>query len=154
MSETHEERLKAIDMDLPTIASPVGSFLPSVRCGNLVFVSGQSPRDAEGNYPAGRVGEAYTVDEAKFWARNAGLFIIAVIRQTLGSLDAVRRVVKLTGYVNAKPGFAQQPAVINGCSDLMVEVFGERGDHARAAVGVASLPFNVPGEIDAIFEVD
>jgi enamine deaminase RidA (YjgF/YER057c/UK114 family) len=154
MLETFDARLAAMDLDLPAIASPVGSFQPAVRCGNLVFVSGQIPRDAEGNYPAGRVGEEYTVDEAQLWARNAGLFLIAVIRQTLGSLDAVRRVVKLTGYVNAKPGFGQHPVVVNGCSDLMVEVFGERGEHARAAVGVASLPFNVPVEIDAIFEVE
>jgi len=154
MSQTLEAGLGSVAMELPTVLPPVGSFVPAVRSGNLLFVSGQIPRDAEGNFPAGQVGEAFTVDEAQLWARNAGLFLIAVIRQTLGSLNAVKRVVKLTGYVNAKPGFSQQATVMNGCSDLMVEVFGERGEHARAAVGVSSLPFNVPVEVDAIVEVE
>lgn len=153
MSVTPEARLRSMELDLPTIEPPVGSFVPCVMCGDLLFVSGQIPRDAEGNYPNGRVGSEFSLEEAQLWARNAGVSLLAVIRQMLGSLDAVKRVVKLTGYVNAEPGFEHQPAVINGCSDLLVEVFGERGEHARAAVGVASLPFNVPVEIDTIVEV-
>ncbi len=153
MSETSPEaRLSALGLTLPTVGKAAGNFVPFVRTGNLLFVSGQVAIGPDGPV-VGRVGEAVSEADAKAAARLAGLGVLAVAKLALGSLDRVSRVVKLNGYVNAVPGFGAQPAVVNGCSDLMVEVFGERGRHARAAVGAGSLPFNVPVEIEAVLEV-
>jgi len=147
-----EARLGELGITLPTVGPSAGNYVPFVRSGNLLFISGQIPIGPSGPL-TGRVGETVSESDAKAAARLAGLGILAVARQALGSLDRVSRVVKLTGFVNAVPGFAGQPGVINGCSDLMVEVFGERGRHARAAVGAGSLPLNVPVEVDAVLEV-
>jgi enamine deaminase RidA (YjgF/YER057c/UK114 family) len=148
----HEERLAATGIRLPPPARPAAQYVPCVRTGNLLYVSGQGPVTAEG-FVAGKVG--LTLDEAaaKHAARLTGLAILAAVRQELGSLDRVTRVVKILGMVNCAPGFNRMPAVIDGCSELFLEVFGDAGRHARSAVGMAELPFDIAVEIEAIFEV-
>ncbi|MDP9375542.1 MAG: RidA family protein, partial [Chloroflexota bacterium] len=116
--------------------------------------AGKGPRNPDGSTPTGKVGRDVTTAEAYGHARSVGLTLLAVLRETLGDLDRVRRVVKVLGMVNAVPEFGEQPQVINGCSDLFVEVFGERGRHARSAVGMGSLPMGITVEIEAIVEVE
>jgi enamine deaminase RidA (YjgF/YER057c/UK114 family) len=149
-----EKRLKALGIDLGKVSSPVANYVNAVRTGNLLFLAGKGPRpDASGKRPSGKVGRDYTADEAYQHARTVGLDLLAVMRSELGSLDRVKRVVKLLGMVNASPEFADHPRVINGCSDLFVEVFGDAGKHARSAVGMGSLPMGIPVEIECIVEV-
>ena len=124
-----------------------------MRTGNLLFLAGKGPRAGRRQAPVGKVGRDITVEQAYQHARSAGLDLLAVMRAELGSLDKVKRVVKVLGMVNAVPEFTDQPKVINGCSDLFVEVFGERGRHARSAVGMGSLPMGIPVEIECIVEV-
>ena len=149
-----EERLQELGIDLPEAAAPAANYVPFVVSGNLVFISGQVPVvDGELKY-RGKVGQDYTLEEAKECAELVAVNILSVLRQACdGELDRVRRCVKLGGFVNCVPEFDQQPKVINGASDLMVQVFGEIGRHARFAVGSNSLPFDVAVEIDAIFEI-
>jgi len=149
-----EKRLKQLGIDLGSVSSPVANYVNAVRTGNLMFLSGKGPRpDASGVRPCGKVGREYTVEQAYQHARTVGLDLLAVMRAELGSLDRVKRVVKLLGMVNAEADFADHPKVINGCSDLMVEVLGERGRHARSAVGMGSLPMGIPVEIEVVIEV-
>lgn len=154
-SPTPEQRLRERGIALPTFTPVPGiNNVPFVRAGNLVFLSGLGPRRADGSFATGKVGRDVSVDEAYQHARLAGLFQLSVLRAGLGGLDAVVRVVKVLGMVNATPEFTDHPRVINGCSDLYVEVFGEeRGRHARTAVGMASLPFGITVEIESVFEV-
>jgi enamine deaminase RidA (YjgF/YER057c/UK114 family) len=149
-----EARLADKNIQLPGAASPAANYVPWVVTGNLVFVSGQiTMEDGEIRYQ-GKVGEDYSVEEARQAARLCALNLIAQLRAACGGdLDRVRRVVKLGGFVNSAPGFTEQHLVINGASDLMVEVFGEAGRHARAAVGVPALPFGVAVEVDGVFEL-
>jgi len=146
---TIDERLNELGIELPRVPAPMGNYVHAVRTGNLLFLAGKGPGSV-----TGKVGAGITVEEAYRHAREVGLVLIAVMRQELGSLDRVNRVVKVLGMVNAVPEFARQPAVINGCSDLFVEVFGEKGRHARSAVGMGSLPGGIPVEIEAIVETD
>lgn len=147
-----EERLKERKITLPPAPAPVANYVRAVRVGNLLFVSGTTSRDLK---PLGKVGRELTVEQGYQAARHAGLLFLANVRAELGTLDRVQRVVKVLGMVNSADGFAEQPAVINGFSDLMVEVFGEsNGKHARSAVGLAALPGNAPVEIEAILEVE
>jgi enamine deaminase RidA (YjgF/YER057c/UK114 family) len=149
---TAEENLKQKNITLPSPASPVANYVPTVRVGNLLFVSGTGPGKST---PRGKVGAELTLDQGYQAARSSGLKILAAVRAALGSLDRVKRVVKVHGMVNSAPGFTDQPKVINGFSDLMVEVFGEAiGKHARAAVGMAELPSDIPVEIEVILEVE
>jgi len=148
-----ENRLKELGLTLPELNPPAGSYVPWVRSGNLLFVSGQLPLDDDGSVIAGKVGVDASVEQAQDAARRAGLSLIAVVRSALGSLDEVSRVVRVGGFVNAEPSFTGQPGVINGCSDLMNQVWGDAGRHSRAAVGVASLPAGAVVEVDAVFEV-
>jgi enamine deaminase RidA (YjgF/YER057c/UK114 family) len=149
-----EKRLKALGIELGKVSSPVANYVNAVRTGNLLFLAGKGPRPgADGKRPAGKVGRDYTADEAYQHARTVGLDLLAVMRSELGSLDRVKRVVKLLGMVNAVPEFTEHPRVINGCSDLFVEVFGDAGKHARSAVGMGSLPMAIPVEIECIVEV-
>jgi enamine deaminase RidA (YjgF/YER057c/UK114 family) len=127
----------------------VANYVNAVRTGNLLYLAGKGPAGS----PPGIVGKDFTIEQAYQHARSTGLALLAVMRDELGSLDRVKRVVKVLGMVNAVPGFGDQPKVINGCSDLFVEVFGERGKHARSAVGMGSLPNNIPVEIEVIVEV-
>ena len=124
-----------------------------MRTGNLLFLAGKGPRPENGKRPSGKVGREYTAEQAYQHARTVGLDLLAVMRAELGSLDKVKRVVKVLGMVNAVPEFQDHPKVINGCSDLFVEVLGERGKHARSAVGMGSLPMGIPVEIECIVEV-
>ena len=150
-----EENLKRLKIDLGPVSQPVANYVNAVRTGHLLFLAGKGPRaDASGKRPQGKVGREYTVEQAYQHARSVGLDLLAVMRQELGSLDKVRRVVKLLGMVNAVPEFQDHPKVINGCSDLFVEVLGERGKHARSAVGMGSLPMGIPVEIECIVEVE
>ena len=152
---TPEQKLKQLGIDLGTVSAPIASYVNAVRTGNLLFLAGKGPRpDASGARPKGKVGREYTTEQAYQHARTVGMDLLAVMRAELGSLDRVKRVVKVLGMVNAVPEFTEHPKVINGCSDLFVEVFGEAGRHARSAVGMGSLPMGIPVEIEAIVEVE
>ena len=154
MSEI-ESRLETLGILLPDEPVPIANYVPGVRTGNLLFLSGLGPADRpDGTTPSGKVGRDLTTEEGYEAARLTGINILARMKGELGDLDRVRRVVKLLGMVNSDPDFNQQPAVVNGCSDLLVEVFGERGRHARSAVGMASLPNDIPVEIEVIIEVE
>jgi len=146
-------RLEELGITLPEAAAPVANYVAFVRTGNLVHVSGQVAQDAGGPI-RGRLGEDLKTEAGAAAARRCGLSLIAQARAACdGDLDRVVRVVKLNGFVNSAPGFTDQPKVVNGASDLMVEVFGDAGRHARSAVGVAALPLGVAVEIDAVFEI-
>lgn len=147
-----ETRLKELKIELPPIPKPAGQYVHAVRTGNLLFLAGKGPHNPDGSTPKGKVGRDVPTEEAYKHARSVGLTLIAVMKETLGSLDRVKRVVKVLGMVNAVPEFGDQPKVINGCSDLFVEVFGENGKHARSAVGMGSLPGGITVEIEAIVE--
>jgi enamine deaminase RidA (YjgF/YER057c/UK114 family) len=150
-----EQRLKQLGIELGTVSAPVANYVNAVRTGNLLFLAGKGPRpDASGKRPSGKVGREYSVDQAYQHARTVGLDLLAVMKAELGSLDRVKRVVKVLGMVNAVPEFTDHPKVINGCSDLFVEVLGEKGKHARSAVGMGSLPMGIPVEIECIVEVE
>jgi enamine deaminase RidA (YjgF/YER057c/UK114 family) len=148
-----EERLSSLGLELPAPTPPVAAYVPTVRTGNLVFVSGQGPvRDGKFAY-TGKVGTDVDLDQAKDAARLTCLCGLAALKAEIGDLADVVRVVKLTVFVNGAPGFDQQPAVANGASELLQEVFGDAGRHARSAVGMAELPFGMPVEIEFVFEV-
>ena len=148
-----ERRLEELRLDLPKVTAPVATYVNAARSGNLLFLSGKVPVTADGTFQKGKVGTEVTAETAAEHARLVGLHLIAVLKDELGDLDRVQRIVKLLGMVNATPEFGEQPKVINGCSDLFVEVFGDKGRHARSAIGVGSLPMNVTVEIEAIVEV-
>jgi enamine deaminase RidA (YjgF/YER057c/UK114 family) len=150
-----ERKLKELGIELGAVSSPVANYVNAVRTGNLLFLAGKGPRPGkDGTRAKGKVGRDYTVEQAYQHARTVALDLLAVMRAELGSLDKVKRVVKVLGMVNAVPEFEDQPKVINGCSDLFVQVFGERGKHARSAVGMGSLPNGIPVEIECIVEVE
>jgi enamine deaminase RidA (YjgF/YER057c/UK114 family) len=149
-----EARLKELKIELPEAPAPAANYVPYVVTGNLVFVSGQVPRFKGQYVHVGKVGETLTLEDGQKSARLCALNLIAQLKAACGGdLDRVKRVVKLGGFVNSTPTFANHPQVINGASDLMGEIFGEAGKHARFAVGVADLPGNVATEIDGIFEI-
>jgi enamine deaminase RidA (YjgF/YER057c/UK114 family) len=148
-----EARIKQLGIDLGTVSAPVANYVNAVQAGNLLFLAGKGPRAVHGKRPQGKVGREYTAEEAYQHARTVGLDLLAVMKAELGSLDRVKRVVKMLGMVNAVPEFQDHPKVINGCSDLFVEVFGAAGKHARSAVGMGSLPMGIPVEIEVIVEV-
>jgi enamine deaminase RidA (YjgF/YER057c/UK114 family) len=150
---TIENRLAELGLTLPPLLPPMGTYVPYTISGNLLFLSGQGPKEPEGDWLRGQVGTEVSVEEAYRRARLTGLRLLAVTQSALGSLDRVQRVLKLLGMVYAAPGFKQHPAVINGCSDLFVEVFGEAGRHARSAVGVSGLPEDISVEIEAVLEI-
>lgn len=148
-----ERRLAELGLELPAATGPAANYVNAVQTGNLLFLSGKGPYRPDGMMHTGIVGRDVSVEEAYGHARLTGLHLIATMKAELGDLDRVRRIVKVLGMVNAAPGFTQQPEIINGCSDLFVEVFGEKGRHARSAVGMGSLPRNITVEIEAIVEV-
>ena len=148
-----EQRVHDLGLVLPAVPTPSGSYIPARQYGNLIYLAGQGPLHADGHKDLGKVGVDVSVDEARKSARQSALVHLAVLRQALGSLDRVRGIIKVLGMVNAAPDFTRHPDVINGYSDLMVEVFGEAGRHARSAVGMASLPFNMSVEVETIVEI-
>jgi enamine deaminase RidA (YjgF/YER057c/UK114 family) len=148
-----EARLKQLGITLPAVPAPMANYVRSVRVGNLLFLAGHGPqKDGKLTY-IGKVGRDLSVEEAQQSARLVGLGLLASTRDALGSLDRVRRIVKVLGMVRSAEGFGDQPKVINGFSDLMVEVFGDAGRHARSAVGMAELPMGISVEIEMIVEV-
>ena len=149
-----EARLAELGITLPAVGAPMGSYVHAVQTGNLLYLAGKGPHSADGTMPTGKVGQDVSTDDAYTHARSVGLTLIAVLKETLGDLDRVKQVVKVLGMVNATPDFGEQPRVINGCSDLFVEVFGDAGKHARSAVGMGSLPNGITVEIEAIVEVE
>ena len=154
MTSRIDARLKDLGITLPAPPAPVASYVPSVKSGTLVFLSGQIPMTSEGLQYVGIIGQELSLEDGKAAARLCAINILAQIRAACdGDLDRVKRCVKLTVFVNAVPGYSQHPEIANGASDLMVEVFGEHGKHTRAAVGAGSLPRNVACEVDAIFEI-
>lgn len=144
------ERLAALGIALPPPPPPIANFVTHVLEGNMLYLSGQGPREADGFLHAGKVGGGVSVEEAYGHARLTGINLLAVMQDALGDLTRVKRVVKLLGMVNAVPDFEDHPSVINGCSDLLIAVFGAAGEHARSAVGFGSLPGNITVEIEAI----
>jgi len=140
--------MRELSIALPELSEPVANYVHAVRTGNLLFLAGKGPIGV-----AGKVGKDFSEQQGYELAKQAGLLLLAVMRRELGSLDRVARVVKIVGFVNATPEFQNHPQVINGCSDLLVSVFGERGRHARTALGAGSLPFQIPVEIEAVVEV-
>ena len=147
------ERLAALGLTLPPVAAPVAAYVPAVRTGAYVYASGQLPA-ADGKLPAvGKVGDEVSAQDAAGMARTCALNALAAAASAAGGLEAIRRIVKVTGFVASAPGFGGQAQVINGASELLIEVLGEDGKHARSAIGVAELPLNVPVEVELIAEV-
>ncbi|MDR9362790.1 MAG: RidA family protein [Microbacteriaceae bacterium] len=149
-----EQKITELGLTLPNVAAPAGSYLPALTSGNLVFTAGQLPI-VEGKLVAtGKVGSEITLEEATELARKCILNGLAAVKNEIGDLDRIKRIVKIVGFVSSDPSFTQQPQVINGASDLLGEIFGEVGRHARSAVGVAVLPLDAPVEIELIVEFD
>lgn len=151
--DTPYSRLRRLGIVLPEAPLPIANFVTHVREGDLLFLSGQGPQEPNGFLHSGKVGADVGIDAAYKHARLTGINLIAVMHAALGDLKRVKRIVKLLGMVNATANFGDHPKVINGCSDLMVEVFGEKGRHARSAVGFGSLPNNITVEIEAVVAV-
>ena len=149
-----EAKLQELGIELSTPSAPVANYVNAVRTGNLIFLAGKGPRKADGTNIEGKVGVDLTIEEGYEAARITGINQLSVLKAELGNLNKVKRCVKVLGMVNAAPNFRDHPKVINGFSDLMVEVFGDRGKHARAAVGMGSLPSNIAVEIEMIVEVE
>ncbi len=149
-----EKRLKELGIQLQTPAPPTANYLKAVRTGNLVYLSGHGPNQPGGVQMTGKLGSDLTLEQGQEAARLTGIALLSSLKVEIGDLNKVKRIVKVMGMVNADPSFTQHSQVINGFSDLMVEVFGEQGKHARAAVGMSSLPANIPVEIEMIVEVE
>ena len=150
---SYEARIKELKIELPPASKPIAAYVPAVRSGNLVFLAGAGPIRNGKATVAGKVGSDLTEEQGRQAAREAVINSLAALRAEIGSLDRVKRIVKLTGWVNSAPGFTRQPWVINGASDLLVEIFGEAGKHARSSVGANELPLNIPVEIELVVEV-
>jgi enamine deaminase RidA (YjgF/YER057c/UK114 family) len=149
---TPEEKLKSMGLELPKVPTPMGNYVPFKLDGKTIYLAGQGPRRPDGSSISGRVGEDVTIEQAYELARGVGLSLLAAAKAAAGDLGKVE-VLKVLGMVNAVPDFTEQPKVINGCSDLFVAVLGERGRHARSAVGMASLPMNISVEIEAVMRI-
>lgn len=153
MSGVIAARLQELGLELPAAPNPVANYVPHLTVGNLLYVSGQISKAGDGTLIAGRVGDGLSLDDGVAAAKVCALNLLAQANAALGSLDRVAQLVRLTGFVNAGPDFTDHPKVINGASDLMVAVLGDKGRHTRAAVGVSGLPLGAAVEIDAIFNV-
>ena len=147
-----EQRIRDLGLKLPMVPTPAANYANVVQTGNLLYLSGTVPMLPDGSIPKGKVGADVTTEEAALHARYVALNLLAIAKHELGDLDRIRKIVKLLGMVNAVPGYLEHSKVINGCSDLLVEIFGVR--HARSAIGVGSLPFGITVEIEAIIEFD
>jgi enamine deaminase RidA (YjgF/YER057c/UK114 family) len=153
-AQSPEENLKALGIVLPKQSAPIANYVNYVRTGNLIFFSGSGPSVQDQGYVKGKLGKDLTIDQGKEAARITGINMIASLKNAVGDLNKVKRIVKALGMVNSTESFTDQPKVMNGFSDLMVAVFGEKGKHARSAVGMASLPLNMAVEIEMIVEVE
>lgn len=152
-AQSPEKKLKELGIELFEPTPPIANYVKAVRVGNLIYLSGHGPGQADGTTVTGKVGSDLTIEEGKEAARLTAISLLSTLKKEIGSLNKVVRVVKVTGMVNCTDNFTQHPQVINGCSDLLVDVFGEKGKHARAAVGMSSLPSNIAVEIEMIVEV-
>ena len=153
MTSSVEKKLSELGVTLPAPGAPVANYVPVVRTGNLLFISGQLPRDAEGKLATGHLGADVDVPTGQAAARLCALHLLAQVKGFIGDLDQIVRVVKLTAFVNSTPDFTDQASVVNGCSDFLVEALGDKGRHARSAVGISALPLNAAVEIEAIIEI-
>lgn len=149
-----EAKIKELGLQLPSPATPVANYVPAVRTGNLVFLSGHGPLREDGSLITGKLGSDLTIEEGYEAAKRTAIGLLGSLKGLIGDLDKVRRVVKLLGMVNCEPTFKDHPKVINGASDLLVKVFGDEAKHARSAVGMNGLPFNMAVEIEMIVEVE
>ena len=154
MSQMIDQKLKEKGIVLPAAAKPVATYVNAVRVGNLLFLSGKGPARPDGSYVTGKVGKDLTVEQGYEAARLAAISHLSVLKAELGDLNKVKRIVKVLGMVNCTDDFKDQPKVINGYSDLMVEIFGEKGKHARSAVGMNALPLGIAVEVEVIVEVE
>ena len=148
-----DAKLAELGIELPPAPKPAGVYSPMVQTSNLIYLSGHGPLKSDGTLMKGKVGTDLSQDEAKAAAKQTGLALLATMKDQLGSLDKIKRIVKVLGMVNATPDFTEHPSVINGCSELFVELWGEDGRAARSAVGMGSLPGNIPIEIEVIAEL-
>ena len=149
-----EAKLKELNIELSKPSAPVANYVNAVRTGNLIFLAGKGPRQTDGTNITGKLGADLSIEEGYKAARLTGINQLSVLKAELGNLNKVKRIVKVLGMVNSTADFADQPKVVNGYSDLMVEVFGDRGKHARAAVGMVALPGNIAVEVEMIVEVE
>lgn len=149
-----EEKINDLGIQLENPEKPVANYVPAVKTGNLIFLSGKIPKDEEGNLITGKLGTDLTIEQGYEAARSCAVAQLSTLKAEIGDLNKVVRIVKVNGFVNADPDFTELSKVVNGFSDLMVEVFGERGKHARAAVGMASLPLGIACDIEMIVEVN
>lgn len=149
----YDKKLKELGIELPTPAKPIANYVKAVRVGNLLFLSGHGPTKADGSNMTGKVGKDLTIEQGYEAAKVTAIGLVATLKAELGDLNRVKRVVKVNGWVNCTPEFADQPKVINGCSDFLVSLFGENGKHARAAMGTVALPNNIAVEIEMVVEV-
>ena len=152
--QTPEQKLAQLGIQLPNIPAPVASYVHVVKTGNLLFLAGKGPQQANGEYIRGKVGSALTVEQGYEAAKLTGVIQLAVLKETVGDLSKIKRIVKVNGYVNSEAHFYDHPKVINGFSDLMIAIFGEKGKHARTALGVAALPLNMAVEVEMVVEVE
>ncbi|HNR15866.1 MAG TPA: RidA family protein [Chitinophagaceae bacterium] len=148
-----EAKLKELKIELPAVGKPIANYVHVVRSGNLLFLAGKGPSDAQGIFITGKVGKDLTIEQGQQAARLTAINQLAILKAELGNVNKVKRIVKVLGMVNCEPDFKDHPKVINGFSDLMVEIFGEKGRHARSAVGMCSLPRNMAVEIELIVEI-
>ena len=153
-AQTPDENLTRLGIELPRIPDPIASYVHVVKTGNLLFLAGKGPQGANGDYIKGKLGSSLTTEQGYEAAKLTGIIQLAGIKQAGGNLERVKRIVKVNGFVNSEPTFYDHPKVINGFSDLMIAVFGEKGKHARTSLGVAALPMNMAVEIEVIVEVE
>lgn len=153
-AQTPEQKLQSLGIVLPAPTNPVANYVKFVRTGNLIFLSGHGPANADGKYTTGKLGKELSIEEGYNAAKLTGINLLSTLKTAVGDLSKVKRIVKVLGMVNSTEQFTDQPKVINGFSDLMVAIFGDKGKHARSAVGMASLPMNMAVEIEMIVEVE
>lgn len=153
-AQTPEEKLKNLNITLPTPSTPIANYVKYVRTGNLIFLSGHGPSKTDGSYITGKLGRDLSIEEGYAAAKLTGIALLATLKSAIGDLSKVKRIVKVLGMVNSVDSFTDQPKVVNGFSDLMVAIFGDKGKHARSAVGMAALPMNMSVEIEMVVEVE
>ncbi len=149
-----EQRLEELGVELPEPAVPIANYVTTVQAGNLVFTSGHGPGTGEGPIYKSQLGTDATIEEGYASARQVAIGLLSTLKHALGDLDRIKRVVKVLGFVNSAPDFIDQPAVVNGASDFFVEVFGDKGKHARSAVGMVQLPGGIPVEVEMVVEIE
>jgi enamine deaminase RidA (YjgF/YER057c/UK114 family) len=152
-AQDYDAKLKELNIELPEVGKPVANYVKAVRTGNLLFLAGHGPQKTDGSWITGKVGKDLTIEQGYEASKLTAINILATIKAELGTLNKVKRIVKVNGMVNCTADFFDQPKVINGCSDLLVAVFGESGKHARAAVGMNALPMNTSVEIELVVEI-